>query len=255
MIAPTDGNLAAEPEWRREVSSKLRRYRARRSGSALADLQADLPFDCDFPTALESASPELHIAPQAPSRNTLGERGYGSAKFEISIPRLRAAPATENEDAAVISRFSTRPSQPSLYSVASLAERSRGALADAGLLLFSYGGMLALFSVLGGRIGLNKLDLSVAAATLALFYAQYFALFTVFGGSTPGMMICGIRVVSFDGGMPTSRQMAWRSLGYMISAGALFLGFVWALWDQDRLCLQDRLSHTYLTPNEKITAD
>ena len=54
------------------------------------------------------------------------------------------------------------------------------------LLLFSYGGMLALFWALGGRIGFNKLDAMVTGATLALFYAQYFALFTVFGGSRRG---------------------------------------------------------------------
>jgi uncharacterized RDD family membrane protein YckC len=95
--------------------------------------------------------------------------------------------------------------------------------------------------------------LAVAGATFALFYAQYFALFTVFGGSTPGMMLRGLRVVSFDGGIPTSRQMVWRSFGYLISAGMCFLGFVWALWDEDQLCWQDRISQTYLTPIEEIT--
>ncbi len=123
---------------------------------------------------------------------------------------------------------------------------------DAALLLFSYGGMLALFTVLGGHVGFNKLDLAVAGATLALFYAQYFALFTVFGGSTPGMMLRGLRVASFDGRVPTSRQMAWRSFGYLISAGTCFLGFVWALWDDEQLCWQDRISQTYLTSNEEV---
>ena len=94
---------------------------------------------------------------------------------------------------------------------------------------------------------LTSLTLAVAGATFALFYAQYFALFTVFGGSTPGMMLRGLRVVSFDGGIPTSRQMVWRSFGYLISAGMCFLGFVWALWDDDQLCWQDRISQTYLT--------
>ena len=103
---------------------------------------------------------------------------------------------------------------------------------------------------LGGRLGFNKLDAVVTGATLVLFYAQYFALFTVFGGSTPGMMLRGMRVVSFDGRVPTSRQMVWRSFGYLISAGACFLGFLWALWDEDHLCWQDRISQTYLTPIE-----
>jgi uncharacterized RDD family membrane protein YckC len=108
--------------------------------------------------------------------------------------------------------------------------------------------MLALFTTLGGRLGFNRLDAMVTGATLGLFYAQYFALFTIFGGSTPGMMLRGIRVVSYDGSVPTSRQMAWRSFGYLISAATCFLGFLWALWDEDHLCWQDRISQTYLTP-------
>ncbi len=38
----------------------------------------------------------------------------------------------------------------------------------------------------------------------------------------------------------------------MISAGVCFLGFLWALWDEDHLCWQDRISQTYLTPIEGI---
>jgi len=110
--------------------------------------------------------------------------------------------------------------------------------------------MLALFTVLGGHIGFNRPDLVVAGATFALFYAQYFALFTIFGGSTPGMMLGRLRVVSFHGGVPSSRQMLWRSFGYLISAGTCFLGFLWALWDEEHLCWQDRISQTYLTPSE-----
>ena len=54
-------------------------------------------------------------------------------------------------------------------------------------------------SALGGHVGFNKLDLTVVGATFALFYAQYFALFTVFGGSTPGMTrsrLAGSRLLS-----------------------------------------------------------
>ena len=145
--------------------------------------------------------------------------------------------------------------QAPFFPVASLPERRQAALLDGALLLFSYGGMLALFTVLGGHFGLDKLDLFVAGATFALFYAQYFALFTIFGGSTPGMMLRRLRVVSFDGSMPTSRQMAWRSFGYLVSAGTCMLGFLWAVWDEDHLCWQDRISQTYLTPADESSRD
>ena len=249
----TEGNLAVEPDWRREVSSRLQNYRSRRRGGAVSDLQTALPFEFEAASAVESSETKTEFASPAPARKSLGSRKYRNERFEISIPKLEAASDASQSYWPIDSAPGAGLSHAHLYSVASLPGRRKAAIVDAGLLLFSYGGMLALFTVLGGHIGFNKVDLAVAGATLALFYAQYFALFTVFGGSTPGMMLRGLRVVSFDGGIPTSRQMAWRSFGYLISAGTCFLGFVWALWDDDQLCWQDRISQTYLTPNEEIT--
>ena len=174
--------------------------------------------------------------------------------FEIAIPMLEASAAATHGGWTAPSERDAAGSPARVYSVASLTERRKAAAVDVALLLFSYGGMLALFTVLGGRIGFNRMDLLVAGATFTLFYAQYFALFTIFGGSTPGMMLRGLRVVTFGGGVPTSRQMAWRSFGYLVSAGTCFLGFVWALWDDDRLCWQDRMSQTYLTPIDELTS-
>jgi uncharacterized RDD family membrane protein YckC len=192
------------------------------------------------------------VALPAPSKQTHGSRKHRNERFEISIPNLESASAASHAHWPAAQQLGAGSTDAPPHSVASLPERRRAAMLDLGLLLFSYGGMLALFTVLGGRVGFNKLDLAVVGATFALFYAQYFALFTIFGGSTPGMMLRGLRVVSFDGGMPTSRQMVWRSFGYLISAGMCFLGFVWALWDDDQLCWHDRISHTYLTPIEEI---
>ncbi len=253
VATQTEGNLAVEPEWRREVSTKLQDYRARRRGGASADLQTALPFDSDTLHPIEAARAHTEFASPAPTKKKGESRKRRQERFEISIPQLENSTAAGHAGRPVQLMAGADLSQEHLRSVASLPERRRAALADAGLLLFSYGGMLALFTVLGGHIGWNKPDLAVAGATFALFYAQYFALFTVFGGSTPGMMIRGLRVVSFDGSVPTSRRMARRSLGYLISAGACFLGFIWAIWDEDQLCWHDRISQTYLTPNEEIT--
>src|SRR4029077_4596510 len=159
----------------------------------------------------------MEFASPAPVKKALASRAHRNERFEISIPKLETAAGASHARWPATSQSGACLAQQPLYSVASLPERRRAAIVDAGLLLFSYGGMLALFTVLGGHIGFNKLDLAVSGATFALFYAQYFALFTVFGGSTPGMMLRGLRVVSFDGGIPTSRQMIWRSIGYLIS--------------------------------------
>jgi uncharacterized RDD family membrane protein YckC len=252
VATPTEASLAVEPEWRREVSSRFQDYRARRGG-ATPDLQTALPFDSNTSHPAEYSGISTQVDSPAPSKQAHGSRKHRNERFEISIPNLDSASAASHFDWPAAQQLGAGSAHAPLHSVASLPQRRRAAMLDFGLLLFSYGGMLALFTVLGGHIGFNKLDLAVVGATFALFYAQYFALFTVFGGATPGMMLCGLRVVSFDGGMPTSRQMAWRSFGYLISAGMCFLGFVWALWDDDQLCWQDRISKTYLTPIEEIT--
>jgi uncharacterized RDD family membrane protein YckC len=255
VATPAEGNLAVEPEWRREVSSRLQDYRARRHGNSAADLQTALPFDSDPPQSAEYSGAWTQVALPAPSKQAHGSRKHRNERFEISIPNLETTSAASHAHWQAASAPGASLGHGSLYCVAALPERRWAAILDLGLLLFSYGGMLALFAVLGGQIGFNKLDFAVVGATFGLFYAQYFSLFTIFGGSTPGMMLRGLRVVSFDGAMPTSRQMAWRSFGYLISAGTCFLGFVWALWDDDQLCWQDRISQTYLTSIEEITPD
>ena len=254
IITPTEGNLAVEPEWRREVSDRLHAYRVRRHGGAAADAQSALPFDAISARSVQEADTPPASAPLARAAESPLRRRARTERVEISIPQREAGSTAAGIRYPVAAHPGIGPALDALFPVASLRRRRRAAVLDIALLLFSYGGMLALFWALGGHIGFNKLDAVVTAATLVLFYAQYFALFTVFGGSTPGMMLLQLRVVSFDGNVPSSRQMVWRSFGYLVSAGTCFLGFLWALWDEDHLCWQDRISQTYLTPIEDLAA-
>jgi uncharacterized RDD family membrane protein YckC len=91
------------------------------------------------------------------------------------------------------------------------------------------------------------MDAIVYLTVSYLFYAQYFFLFTTFAGATPGMQLCGLTVVRLDGSLPDTRQLLWRSFGYLLSGGTLMLGFLWALWDEDLFSWQDRISQTYVT--------
>jgi uncharacterized RDD family membrane protein YckC len=121
---------------------------------------------------------------------------------------------------------------------------------DAACLAFAYGGFLALFGSLGGQFTFSKLSAAVCFSTFAFVYVQYFCLFTIFGGTTPGMMVRGLQVASFSGETPTARQLFWRATGYLISAGTFFLGFFWAVWDEDAMTWHDRLSRTHLAVPE-----
>jgi len=104
-----------------------------------------------------------------------------------------------------------------------------------------------LFHSLGGEITLAKVDAIVYVAVAYLFYAQYFFLFTTFAGATPGMQLSGLTIVRLDGSPPDTRQLLWRSFGYLLSGASVFLGFLWAVWDEDHFTWQDRISQTYIT--------
>ncbi|HEY6268450.1 MAG TPA: RDD family protein [Candidatus Acidoferrum sp.] len=161
--------------------------------------------------------------------------------IDVSLP----PDSGSNSQAQVVE--DERKSQPGLHPLASLDDRRLAALIDLCCLLFAYGGFLVLFGSLGGQFTLSKLNAAVYTTTFAIVYLQYFALFTIFGGTTPGMMMRGLQVVSFSGEPPTPRQMLLRSAGYVLSAGTLFLGFLWAMWDEDELTWHDRLSRTHLS--------
>lgn len=237
--------------WRREVAVRMEAYRTRRRKLAANSGQSRLPFEdhweaghgraavvADAPaTALDDFSFTIAIGRHSPPT----ERQDGPMDIDVSVP---PAPVRNEGDASAKAGSSE---QYGLYPVASLDERRWAALLDVICLAFAYGGFLALFGSLGGQFTLSKLSAAVYVTTLAIVYLQYFALFTIFGGTTPGMMFRGLQVTSFTGDPPAPRQLLLRSAGYIISAGTLFLGFLWAWWDEDALTWHDRLSRTYLS--------
>jgi uncharacterized RDD family membrane protein YckC len=248
-VAPTEGNLAVEPDWQSEVHSRLAAYRARRRTLRQPEGQTALPFASISTAEIEREIEHgpLDWLPPAPAAQARTARPrIDRVDIAVDQPHLDWAGAERQPAAARAGALESESGH--FRPVASLHERRIAGLLDTAFLLFTFGGILALFCALGGRFTLTRLDAAITVATLGLFYAQYFMLFTVFGGSTPGMMLRHLRVVAFDGDMPTPRQMLWRSFGYMVSAGTFMLGFLWAFWDEDHLCWQDRISQTYLTP-------
>jgi uncharacterized RDD family membrane protein YckC len=220
-----------EPEWRREVSRRLEEYRVRRRRLRPDDPQSGLPFipEPEFeeePVVVERPRPRP--SPRSRHAERMEIRIQPELDFS-SFPDDRAHPQT------------------ALVPVAALSERRVAGLLDAIFLILTYAGFLGLFHSLGGEILFQKLDAIVYVTTFFLLYAQYFFIFTTFAGATPGMQIRGLTIVRLDGTLPDTRQLLWRSFGYILSAATLMLGFFWALWDEDRFTWQDRISQTYLT--------
>jgi len=252
----------AEEAWRGELAEKLQAYRARRRKVAPNLAQGNLPFEeratppkitavvaLDEPAVLEAAprvEDEDFSFTIAIGRNAAMRE---DSRMVIDVSEPLASPGRDGmPPGAVASTEQTRS-----YPVASIEERRLAGLIDGACLLFAYGGFLTLFGSLGGQFTFSKLSAVVCVTTFVIVYLQYFALFTIFGGTTPGMMLRGLHVVDFSGDMPTPRQMLWRSVGYMLSAGTMFMGFLWAMWDEDGLTWHDRLSQTYLAPAPAVT--
>jgi len=256
-VAAVAHEVAPDPAWQGELAQRLQAYRARRRRIAPNLAQTRLPFEDS------REAPAVHtsvaVAPAAPPLDedfsftiAIGRPGKkrerDNARMVIDVSSTSLEAGALQEDAAPVSCAES----PGLYAVASIDDRRLAALIDAACLLFAYGGFLALFGSVGGQFTLSKLSAAVCVATFSIVYLQYFALFTIFGGTTPGMMLRGLQVVSFSGEPPTPRQMLLRSAGYVLSAGTFFLGFLWAMWDEDALTWHDRLSRTYLSSAETI---
>lgn len=223
-----EANSSAEPEWRREVARRLEVYRSRRHENPHVQPEPALPFSVEPPAVITTA-----VAPRTIARLRPTQR----VEIHVSQPQL---------DFSVVEAQRARPAAASIP-VADLTARRMAGIIDALLILGVFGGFLLLFRSLGGQLMFLKINFAIYAVIFFLVYLLYFSLFTLFSGATLGMQINGLSVVAMDGGFPETRQLAWRSVGYLVSGATLLLGFVWALWDDDHLSWQDRISHTYIT--------
>jgi uncharacterized RDD family membrane protein YckC len=278
--ASTDGNLAVEVDWRSEVSQRLEAYRVRHGlphpPSAQPQLLFAQPIALEAPepphaaiqakpapvTAPVAAAAEVHTfeAPPAPvAKRRFRPKRVERLEINVEQPSFDFHAATNHDDQRGALDGSLKDAvsgyDSPAHSVAPLLERRRAGALDVAFLLGAYAAFLTLFCGLGGHFAFTRVDALVQLATLGLLYAQYVALFTYFAGATPGMTLRGLRVVSLDGLEPSPRQLLWRSFGYLVSAGTMMLGFVWALWDEDQLSWHDRISQTCITTDAAFAGE
>jgi uncharacterized RDD family membrane protein YckC len=219
-------------EWRSEVTRRLGDYRARRQSLQPEESQGGLPF---------RKTKEI----SEPVRGRERFRPRPAANPQRRMERLEICVQPELD----FSNSADDRAHPltALVPVASLSQRRRAAAFDTLFIGLTCAGFLGLFHSLGGQIAFEKMDAIVYGIVLYLFYGQYFFLFTTLAGSTPGMQLSGLSCVRLDGSLPETRQLLWRGFGYLLSGATMFLGFLWALWDEDHFTWQDRISQTYLT--------
>jgi uncharacterized RDD family membrane protein YckC len=91
-------------------------------------------------------------------------------------------------------------------------------------------------------------------ATVAVIIANgYVFLLTALSARTLGMDHEHLRVISFDGRFPTLRESSLRSFGYFISLGCFCLGFLWGVFDPQKLTWHDRISKTLIVSKDRPT--
>jgi len=131
-----------------------------------------------------------------------------------------------------------------------MAPRFLAGLLDATVLLAGNGVFAAIFwyfCLQTGRVSPVPASLIVTVAVAAFLMLFYFGLAVALTGSTPGLTWMGLEVRNQEGNLPTTLESWWRAFGYLVSASAFFMGFLWAFLDPDGLTWHDLISGTYIT--------
>ena len=89
-------------------------------------------------------------------------------------------------------------------------------------------------------------DNSVYRVVLVVVIYGFFVGFWTRSGRTLGMQSWGLQLQTMDGEKPTFATASVRFVAALLSWAPLGLGFLWQLWDRDRLTWHDRISGTRL---------
>ena len=130
--------------------------------------------------------------------------------------------------------------------VASLVQQMVCIGTDTGLAL----GGFAVFA----WIVLTNTDLTLAnhavwgagAALGGAFWTAFHFAFLFYGDNTPGMLLSGAGLCTFEDTLPCRRTRLKRAAALTLSMISLGMGFAWAFVDEDNLGWHDRISRTYL---------
>jgi uncharacterized RDD family membrane protein YckC len=123
-------------------------------------------------------------------------------------------------------------------------------VAIAHVIVFAGDAVLALVGSLVGDLRLDTLGRIVAAGAWLTVVGLYFVLFWAGAGQTPGMRVMGVRLITYDGSIPSVLRSLVRLVGLGLAIIPLFLGFVPALVDGRRRALPDFLAGTVVLYGE-----
>jgi uncharacterized RDD family membrane protein YckC len=129
--------------------------------------------------------------------------------------------------------------------VAPMEDRLMAGIVDVALVLTAFLLFVLVFVACTAHPPAGKPALASAGVLLVAFFALYQWLFFTYADGTPGMRYAKIALCTFDDENPTRQTMRGRVAALMLSALPLGLGFLWALFDDDRMTWHDRITRTY----------
>jgi uncharacterized RDD family membrane protein YckC len=131
--------------------------------------------------------------------------------------------------------------------VAALSHRAVAAACDWSMVLIGYGFFLTLYRLVGGEFTLTRAAVGAYLGGLALLSVAYGLIWTIAETETAGMRWTGLRLLTFDGFPPDSKQRRIRFMGACLSVGTA-VGLLWPMGDEEGLTWADHISGTFPTP-------
>ena len=241
--APEETMEAAEPaqplhanliEFPRELvaTRKIRPRLAEGPYAAAYNAQLSI-FEVDPGTI--STEPAAEAAPAAPASWT---------QPEWSGMELDAQPAEELAVAEVPDAVEAL--EAPVIELAPLSQRVLALVVDVALIGAALMGAAAAFAANVVNLPEPRALAIGAGIALIAITALYVTLFFTLAQATPGMKYARLHLSTFDGEPPTRAQRLRRLATTTLSVLSLGLGFLWSLFDEERLCWHDRLSQTYV---------
>jgi len=132
--------------------------------------------------------------------------------------------------------------------------RRIGAMLYDGILIFALMAMTTLpFIALRDGEHVDPTDNLLHQIALVAIIYSFFVGFWTLSGRTLGMQSWRLQLENLDGSRATFGGATIRFFAALLSWAAAGLGFLWQLWDKDKLAWHDRLSGTRLVhyPKEK----
>ena len=280
-FSPLEASLS---QWKDEVAARVNHYRRRRPRTPRypsLSLKFDAPkFETDrsdsgvpaeTPIILQAAlvADSFAYAPAPESTGRILEfprspymppevRREAIADPVMDLPRILDVPEMMppppalggihiEADAKLVER---RPGFEIPLQSASFSRRLGAGMIDAMLVILSLVGFCAIFFRISHAVLSPREAVIVSNGVGVALWLLYQHLLLGCSGSTVGLRCAKLQLRKFDGRRVPRSTRFLRTLAAVLSAASLGLGYLWCFLDEDQLCWHDRITRTYMAPQD-----